>query len=369
MDEITEPSESLLPAPVQINPEDPVDVLSWLPYQLGFWPQESVVVIALRQETAGVSIGLVARFDVADLDAAEVRDEVERQLALENAVGALCVIVSDQPWLRIMHGRDGAGSVLRWWLSTRWGSRERTWLLSPHAFRCVRCADAPCCPAVGRSTTVLEHSEVSAAMVFRGRSYAASREAVVADVDRAADRRRAASAAATRHASRRQRIDPVRWRQLALRRWVELTDRVAPDGLDRVTIEPTLLGAVLAGMQDEWVRDGVLLWAATGRAVTDRERGRVLEAVFSGRIGPREDRLATGSAALTVLATHASKRWRVPVLATATWLAWWGGDGVRASLLLERTIALDADYPLARLLAAAVTAGVPPGWAREPRTA
>ncbi|UFU04818.1 DUF4192 domain-containing protein [Ruania halotolerans] len=371
MDDITGIPEATAHPPLRIALDDPVDVLSWLPFQLGFQPHESAVMVALRRSADSMSIGVVARFDLADL-AREPRlqAEAERHLARESAVGALFVLVSNEPWLRISHRKGDAGEVLRWWLQTPWADPATTWLLSDEAFRCVECSDPPCCPAAGRPAAILEESEVTATMVFRGHSYASTRRELVADMERSAPGRRAASAAATRYEGRRDRIDPMRWRRLALRRWVELIDRIGQPGQELAApIEPALVGAVLAGLADDWVRDGVLLWAATGRALSDRERGAVLEALFTGSVNPHEGRLHAANAALGLLGAHASRRWRVPVLSTAAWLAWWGGDGARAALLLERVAQIDSSYPLARLLSAVVAGGVAPGWVREPRSA
>ncbi|WP_159620764.1 DUF4192 domain-containing protein [Ruania rhizosphaerae] len=354
-------------ATINIDVHDPVDVLSWVPYLLGFRPMESIVLIGVHTGSAGSGTGLVARFDLADLDDLRVRAEVMHHLARDGADEVLCVIVTEEPWDETLRLGGRSGQALNWWLQSPVADARSTWVLSSRAFRCVECGRPPCCPVDGRPASVLDHSAVTAAFVFQGRSYVSRREDLAAHADVVAPGRSVASAAAARHARRRER-GGQRWRAQSSERWLDLVDElidpVAGGTQQRGHVPaPALVGKILAGLTDPWVRDGVLLWVVTGRMLEDEERPGALADVFSGRLGPSASRIDVALQAMTLLASHATRRWRVTPLATASWIAWWSGDGAQAGVLLERARALDPDHSLGDLMAAVLAAGIPPGWA------
>ncbi|UFU01627.1 DUF4192 domain-containing protein [Ruania suaedae] len=353
---------------IPLDLADPVDVLSWLPYGLGFRPEESVVLIAVHHDDDQIRLGLLARFDLRDLGLAEVRRNVEAHLCAERATQVLCVIVSEEPWEQTLALMRPAGRVLEWWLTRPWSDPCATWLMSRKAFRCLECARPGCCPEHGRAASALAHSATTASLVYQGRSYVEDRRDLTAQADLVADGRRAASAAAVRHWRRREqtrdREGLQAWRTGCLERWTVLVQRAASGSAAEPPPEPALLGEVLAGLSDTWVRDGVMLAAAAGRVLDPGERDGVLAELFVGDVQPVEEHQRPARQALMCLASHATRRWRVAPLATASWLAWWSGDGASAGQLLDRACALDADYSLAHLLRTILAAGVAPGWVR-----
>ncbi|QOR69143.1 DUF4192 domain-containing protein [Ruania alkalisoli] len=353
---------------IGIDVHDPVDVLSWVPYLLGFRPHESIVLIGVHTGSEGSGTGLVVRFDLADLDDPHVQADVMQHLARDGADHVLCVIVTEEPWDETLRFGGRSGRALRWWLQSSVADARSTWLLATRAFRCVECGRTPCCPVGGRPASVLDHSAVTAAFVYQGRSYVSCREDLAAQVDVAAPGRRSASAAAARHL-RRNGLGAQCWRPESSARWLELVDMVAGPVAEAAQPhgqcpEPALVGKVLAGLTDPWVRDGVLLWVVTGRMLEDEERTDALADVFSGVLRPSVPRVDVALQAMTLLASHATRRWRVAPLAAASWVAWWSGDGAQAAVLLERVRSLDLDHSLGEVMTSVLAAGIAPGWAR-----
>jgi hypothetical protein len=70
---------------------------------------------------------------------------------------------------------------------------------------------------------------------------------------------------------------------------------------------------------------------------------------------------------LEQLAAHGRRGDQAPALTLLAMLAWWSGSGARAAMLVERALQHDEGYRLAALYAQAITAGLPPGWARSGR--
>ncbi|WP_147917305.1 DUF4192 domain-containing protein [Ruania zhangjianzhongii] len=382
----------------------PAEVLAWLPYQVKFWPQESAVLLSLRRgqragpssdgagaSTTALEPGLIARTDLAVIgglaDGRQAQVDMGRHLQRDGAHRALCAIYTDQSFASVLRGQGPAGRTLTWWRTTPWAELGKTYLIGPERFRCVDCADAPCCPHTGQPLEVLDNTESAAWHVFHGHGYVRDRRLLVPDLRASTQRRRAVGAAARRHYDQRPDLPGKSrsdWHREMEYRWVALVkacakaDRAArttPAGTapEQATLAEQLpagdLGAVLAGLADPWVRDAALLWSGTGQLLGDAVRDNVVDAVFSGRLLPQMRRLHAADRTLTVLGAHATDRWKAPVLASRAWLAWWSGEGAKANILLERSLRADPDYSLAQLLGTALAHGIPPGWARSGRLA
>lgn len=384
----TEPADRLV-----LRSSRPSEVLAWIPYELGFWPRNSMVFISLRDDS-GQEVGLRARIDIDALGGAtharRMQVEMSRHLQRDGARRVLCAVYLSDPFASVLRGKGDAGRALDWWRSTPWFAAEHTYLVGAERFRCLACAQQPCCPDTGQPVEVLRDTEVAAWCVYHGRSYVLERADLVADPWAPTRDRRSASAAASRH----QRARPDRpgqelagWQRAMTRRWVAL---VAACGGGGTALDPDLailaaglageigedwppsaasLGAVLAGFADSWVRDAILLWTGTGQLLGASSRDHVVDAVFSGRLPPNLPRLRSAEAVLTLLSAHASSTWKAPVVACQAWLAWWAGEGARANILCRRALDIDPELSLAVLLGTAIEHGIPPGWVRATRSA
>lgn len=394
-----------LPGRATLRVDRPAEVLAWLPYQVKFWPQESVVLVSLRRagrndsdasgldpaarlgpSPAALEPGLIARTDLAVIggvaDGRRAQVAMGRHLQRDGAHRVLCAIYTEQSFASVLRGQGRAGRTLAWWRTTPWAELGKTYLISSDRFRCVECADSPCCPHTGQPLEVLDNTESAAWHVFHGHGYVRERRLLVPDSRASTARRRAVGAAARRHDGQRPEhpgAARAAWHRQMEHRWVALVEACAQ--ADRAAraipsrarpqaghLEDQLstddLGAVLAGLADPWVRDAALLWSGTGQLLDEAVRDNVVDAVFAGRLLPQPRRLNCADRTLAVLGAHATDRWKVPVLAARAWLAWWIGEGAKANMLLERTVRIDPEYSLAQLLGTALAHGIPPGWAR-----
>ncbi|TKR22438.1 DUF4192 family protein [Cellulomonas hominis] len=102
------------------------------------------------------------------------------------------------------------------------------------------------------------------------------------------------------------------------------------------------------------------------RAVSARVRAALdlLVDPLRGR-EPRADVADAGRAALEGVVAHGRRDRQAPALTLLALLAWWDGDAVRASVLVERALDQDPGHRLAELLDRALGAGLPPGWVRR----
>ncbi|MET3977360.1 DUF4192 domain-containing protein [Cellulosimicrobium sp. TH-20] len=383
-----------------IRAQGPRELLAYVPFRLGYRPQDSVVLVGLRPPRG--RIGLVVRVDVADAADVEHGPQLARSvvghLAADGARRVVLVVYSDAP-LRVAgvaaararaaveHCREAA--------EPHHGPVE-AWVVSSTGWYALDCDEDDCCPPEGRSLRELESSEVGAHMVLSGAALADSREEALRIPRAGADARRRAARAARRVHDRARaegsgagRDAGTAARSAALALWraavaqaavheASRADRPTPHegGGGAAAPAATVLGRLAAGLESVPVRDAVLLSLVPGtgdlpdRTVrggdVDAGTGRAIAAVVDPGAGLAPDPAVTGPArtVLEAVVAHAPRGSTAPALTLLALVAWWHGDGGRARRRLDEALAEDPAYRLALLLASALDAGVPPGWIR-----
>ncbi|WP_250445352.1 DUF4192 family protein, partial [Actinotalea sp. C106] len=183
---------------------EPRELLAFIPFQLGFEPHESAVVVSLR---GSGRVGLVARVDLEDLTDAEDGPQLARSLVTylveDGARSAVLVLYSGRD-LRAAHG-GGLARAARAHLgraSEPFLTGVACWAVGPEGYYDPSCEDLGCCPPGGRPRTELESTAVSAQMVLEGSQVLPSRTDL-GRVPLATDaRRRSTRRAAARWAAR-----------------------------------------------------------------------------------------------------------------------------------------------------------------------
>jgi hypothetical protein len=348
------------------------ELLSAVPYALGYRPAACVVVVCVRDDGA---MGLVARAGLDDLAdvarRAAVADLLAHRAHEDGARVAFVVgYASDTgPASAVV----GAVETLAGAVGVLVPGCER-WVVGDRTYRSLDCADPACCPPGGAPVDELESTAVRARLVVDGWSPAASRD----DLYRLGRAPAAARGLAGKAARRWERgatgDDRLAWRGASYDAWVG----AARAGADAVG--PAALGRLAAALADVPVRDAVLLWCVPGhedaaRRTASGDAGRDLEDATAAAIAsvvdaasaaaPDAERTAVAVAVLEAVAAHAPRRLVAPVLTLLAFLAWWSGDGGRAVYRLDAALAAEPGHRLARLLDAALRAGLPPGWLRR----
>lgn len=311
-----------MPSPLTLR--STADILSMVPYLLGFHPSDSVVLLGLRRgrmvfqvrgdlagaaDLAGYYAAVVTRQQVTDViivgygPAAQVTPGV---LAIDRALAEVQLNVLDV--LRVTDGR--------YWSYV--------------------CDSLDCCPPGGTPFDPVT-GPVAAAAVVAGH---------VALPSRAAVRRRLAPIGGL------TRADMSRATAEADRRLVELVESSA-DPCDAVRVAGA--AAVDAAIER---------WRSGGQLDNDELAWLTVVLVY---LPVRDHAWAAVDGDLGVqvgLWTEVLRRAETELsVAPATLLgfaAWRAGDGVIASMALERALTVDPDYTLARLLAEVVAGGLPP---------
>lgn len=390
-----------------IRARGPHELLAYIPFRLGYRPQDSAVLVSLR--TPRGRVGLVARVDLDDLADLEQGPQVARTLVThlcsDGAARAVLVVYADAdlraggaPAAReraaVEHWTDAAEGTL--------GAPE-VWVVTPTGYYSADCLDEACCPSAGRSLEELESTEVGAHMVLAGATVATSRAQATSIPVLDTVHRRRASRAAARWRARRDAALATQdhealavWRGEGLEAWREATDLLeqhgraaletpgavgAPGSPVTEALPAALLGRLEVALESVPVRDAVLLSFVAGNdelasltaAAVVGERvesgtASVLAAIVDPEVGlpPEPGRARCARDVLEAVAGAGRRGGQAPALTLLALLAWWDGDGVLATDRLAAALDADPGYRLALLVERALEAGLAPGWARSP---
>jgi hypothetical protein len=311
-----------MPSPLTLR--STADILSMVPYLLGFHPSDSVVLLGLRrgQVVFQVRGDLSGAADLADYYATVVnRQQVTDVIIIGYGPAAAVtpgVLAIDQ---RLATMQLNVLDVLR-------VTEGRYWSYA--------CSSLECCPVEGTPFDPV-HGPVAAAAVVAGHVALPSRAAV--------QRRLAPIGGLTRADMRRATAG-------ADRRLVELVESAA-DPCDALrTAGAAAVDAAVDRQRSGGQLDNDEMAWLTVVLVYLPVRDHAWEAVdgdLGVHVGLWIEVLRRAEPELSV--------------APATLLgfaAWRAGDGVIASMALERALTVDPDYALARLLAEVVAGGLPP---------
>lgn len=367
-----------------VTMREPRDLLALIPYQLGFRPEASAVLVSLRGSRGRV--GLVVRVDLADLadpdHGGQVARDVITHVVGDGASRAVVVLYPDaDAGVEVPLGRlrEAGGHLL---------GEMPAWVVGPRGWWGEGCTDPGCCPAGGRPLAEIDAAPIGARMVFEGVAVAASRSALGEIRTAGREARKSARGARDRWLAHARAVDgpeaAYRWRRTGLDAWLTEFDRIHEslargDG-HRVTTPPAVAGRIEAALSDTLVRDAVLVSFVpdTDRAqdllvggVTDPEVGAALRSIIDPQhaLVPEPHRVRAATAVLTQVVAHAPRDRRTPAQTLLAVLAWWSGDGARANLFVEEALARRPDYRLALLVRDALATGMPPGWITRERRA
>ncbi|HWM40241.1 MAG TPA: DUF4192 domain-containing protein [Streptomyces sp.] len=343
----------------------PAQLADALPYLLGFYPDDSIVVVALHGERGRFG----GRIRIGIPGAPEEWRAVSAQVAacLEENVkpgrrrpdGAIVFLCQDPS-----PGASGTSVMerlrpLAQALRTACGEREmpvyEALCLSGGSYWSYCCPDADCCPAGGRPLGVPGTSAMAAAAAYAGIQVRGSlremeRRLAALCTEKAESQERALDSASkvlvprmlapdSRDAVADETLVLAEKLMTRFRTTVpEERDSAAADAHDDRLLSHADTAAVILGLQDRRTRDRAAEWMEgpdVGPAL------RLWRAVARRCVGPYTEHSA---APLTL----------------AGWVAWSGGDEPTARVALDRALRCDPEYVFARLLHRAFNDGMDP---------
>lgn len=319
---------ALPPSPATIL-RSPDHLLAAMPFLLGFHPEASLVLVWLR----GGTVALTQRVDLpvahaSRLDPGTARawvGEVLRPASHAQAGTLIAVLVPEEaagaepgdwtPLLDELARQAHAAGIAM--LDLLVACDDEWWpvdLADPTAAQ-ARVLD----PQIA--------AEVREDFITAGWTHAGSR--VDLERDLAPDEASRSAVQAVMHVGPRPGAELESWRDATLARLGAALEEGAGD-------DPEVLAELVVGLADVRVRD-CILW-------------RLVHA----------DELAPAMRLLTRAMVAAPDGHRAPVATVTGVTAWLLGDGVRASMCIDRALADDDDYGLAVLVGTALANGLPP---------
>lgn len=341
-----------------IRVTEPRELLALIPYQLGFAPADSLVVVALRAPRGRV--GLIARVDLADAE--EAAATVAAHLVTDSAARAVIVTYTGNP-----AAARAATAALTEALAGVGIAASDGWTVGPTGYRSTDCEDLACCPEAGHPLSDLDGTQVAAAFTYAGIGTAPTRADLGVKPATGPGRRAANRAGSTW--LRTHAIEEIQTRAAGLCAW---QDAIATTG----PVPAARLGIIAAALTSKRVRDAVVvglipgtpqdLPAQVAAGEGDGDVARAMGGIIGGTTGIRPGAAADQATRLLIaVAAHAGATRAAAPLTLLALIAWWSGDGARASVLLEQALTLDPAHRLAVLLAEALDGALPPGWLRR----
>ncbi len=352
-------------APAQqpvVTVSGPGDLVSLAPYLLGFHPRRSLVVLSLRGPR--LRCGLAARFDLP-ADTVPVEEFAAEVLGyvLRDAPRQVALLVYDdaawspsaRPWQPLASALerefDGAGAPVK----------EAVYVGADH-FWSYTCRSARCCPDDGTPLALAAGTHVAAELVLQGRAPLADRDELVRAVAPSGPLTTAAVATAAIRELEYHLATPDHQVDDDAQAWAaEVTELfsglVARFGADSgASLTGDEAGRLAAALTDVGIRD-----ALTG------EFSNWMRVLPTGATQEPADRpLRHDQDPVTAVLRHVAVMcdgWLavgpLTLLAAQYWAA---GEGALANAAVERALAIDPGYRLARLVGQLLRAGIPPAW-------
>ncbi len=243
----------------QIRLRGPADVVAVLPYQLGYHPQDSIVLVALH----GRSVGLIERIDLPPPEDAEQVGHVLVAPLLQDRPEAVMLVGYETA---AGSSRPGLDAVRRLATEADLAVLDRLVVRDGRWFA-IDCADG-CCPAEGAPVPAAADTPAVAEYVgleiapLPGRSAIADlvaadpvlAEAVAAELDGDSE-------------PESGRVDAAR-RLEALSRWSVVCD-VTGDAPEVAELGPAEVCLLVRSLEDLALRDGLVAWLCPGALPLD----------------------------------------------------------------------------------------------------
>lgn len=300
----------------------PHDLLVAVPFLMGFSPEESLIVIGIREE----AINIAMRFDL------DSRDFNEIVVHLQRSHSDCAMIIS---YTATGDKRDLNNEIREMISATGIFVRESL-LVEGGRWRSAICDDISCCPTEGNPIPEISSSTIAAEQVLLGHPMPyASREELQQSLhcdDSLQALATDVSLAIELIAEIDYRNDPRPFQRegaQAISQLIEVAEVAGPAS------DASLLALVLVRLKDLQVRDFAL-----------------------GSIN--EENLETLIDLWRWIVRIAPSRYVAPVATLLAATAYEKGDGVLAQSALDRALESDDEYPLAHLLKRVFAAGWPP---------
>jgi hypothetical protein len=362
------------------------DIVAGVPFQCGFHPQQSVVVISLRGPRQRV--GLVTRVDLPDrADVEAAVDQMVELVTRDEGSATVVLVYDDLDWDAALPPHDRLVRALLDRLETQGIAALDALYVSRDRFWSYLCRNPRCCPPQGQPVADGQSSPVAAAYVMAGLAPLADRAALAARVEPD----RPLLVAAVMDSAWRwlgafaaeldaEGGDPSGVEQVGRHREAQAAarfERVLATyraGAESLSVDDA--AELIASLQSIPVRDAMVLrfcrsGLPAGTATwLDRDlhtgAAGVLDRMDRPGLDPHEEEDAVERLLVSLCARAYGPLAAAP-LSLLGWHSWARGEGALARVAVERALTEDPTYRLAKLLLAMLDHAIAPEWVAEMR--
>ena len=333
--------------PIRIS--SPADAISYMGHSLGYWPQESLVCVALDGAALGptLRVNLPGTEDIGESYAERVAHAVGID---HDATAVLIALFTHQPWGK---GHPKPFNAMIQGLKRRFLAAgllvHDVWIVGPESFSTYDGANPTFCDKE-TPLAALESSTVNAELVYQGSVIEQNDAPAIPELFAAVDHD------AVESAMRDMTTNPAKSLDAAYQLWMDLIDHGTEPTHDQ-------LAEVLAGLQHVGLRDQIL---ADMPGIDEPMGSTLLGATDEA---PQWDRIDSSEKLLRQLLTIAAPTHAAAPLTMLGHICWWKGKGTAAANYMHVALTFAPDYHLARLLDQMLAAGVVSGWAQHKDTA
>ncbi len=300
----------------------PHDLLVAVPFLMGFSPQESLIVIGIRDE----AINIAMRFDLERADLNEISTHLKRW----KSECAMIIAYTDHGEGKSLND-EVTESISRAGILVR-----ESLLVEGRRWRSTLCSDLTCCPVEGNPMPDISNSTIAAEQVLLGHPMPfESREELQNSL--------------RSDGSLQSITDEV---SLAIELIAEIDYRHDPRPFQREGAE-AISRVIALAQAGESVRDATLLALVLVRLKDLQVRDFALGSI-------NEENLEILIDLWRWIVRIAPSRYVAPVATLLAATSYEKGDGVLAQSALDRALESDDEYPLAHLLKRVFAAGWPP---------
>jgi len=318
-----------------IQIDGPANLLATVPYLLGFNPEKSLVIVAVKgqHDQVVVSMTLDLPDKIEDLDA-KFMINLKETLKRSGADGLVAIFyVETNP-----QGLQSISDLLMTEISTEFHVRDILWACEGN-WASYLCSDASCCPKEGRKLEIDKPSITQTELVLAGRSVASKRSDLsnflkITTVNQ--DLIPILSQFARQKAKAEHSQTLEKWESSQFK---FLTSKKAVQDLDL-----KLSARLLFGLTDIPIRDALLAHHIDLAQINEDPNQYLFQ-------------IAQNWAEVAKLSPET---FRPPICTCVAVFMWQAGEGILARSAIEFALAQDPQFHLAKLINNALDSGMPP---------
>ena len=319
----------------EIQIDGPANLLATVPYLLGFNPEKSLVIVAVKgqHDQVVVSMTLDLPDKIEDLDA-NFMNNLKETLKRSGADGLVAIFyVETNP-----HGLQKISELLMQEISSEFHVRDILWVCD-YKWASYLCGDESCCPQEGRRLEIDKPSIAQTELVLAGRSVAAKRSDLTNFLEISTVNQElipllsqfARQKAKAEHSKTLEKWESTQFKFLTSKKAIQDFDL-------------KLSARLLFGLTDIPIRDALLAHHIDLAQINEDPNQYLFQ-------------LAQNWAKV---AKVAPATFRSPICTCIAVFMWQAGEGILARSALEFALAQDPQFHLAKLINNALDSGMPP---------